>query len=192
MSNQKDVDVKKLRDGDKKEFELMFRSFYPYLCYYAESIVGEKCTAEEIVSDFFLRLWEKHDALIINKSLQAYLIKGVHNNCLRHLEYIKSNRKYKERHAQYMLENSDLFLTQSDQPLSLLITKESLEQIEKAIDSLPPQCKEVFTLIRMDNLSYEETAQKMGVSINTIRTQITRAMKKLKETLPFLVFLILL
>ncbi|MDR2038052.1 MAG: RNA polymerase sigma-70 factor [Bacteroidales bacterium] len=183
MSSHKGVDVKKLQSGDKREFELMFKSYYPYLCFYAESIVGEKCAAEEIMSDFFLRLWENHKSIVINKSLQAYLMKGVRNNCLKHLEHMKVHQKHKE-HVQYLMENSDLLLPQSgEHPLSLLITRESLEEIEKAIDLLPPQCKEVFTLIRMDNLSYEETSKKLGISINTVRTQIVRAMRKLKESI---------
>lgn len=183
MNSSKAIDVQKLQNGDRAEFEHLFHSFYSYLCFYAETIVNDPCVAEDIVSDFFLSLWENISRIHVHTSLRAYLVRGVYNSCLKHLEHLKVVQKHTE-HVQYMSDNQDLFLPQSDEhPLSLLISKETMISIEKAIDSLPTQCKDVFLSIRIDGLSYEETAQKMGLSINTVRTQITRAMKKLKETI---------
>jgi RNA polymerase sigma-70 factor (ECF subfamily) len=183
MNDHKAIDIQKLQKGDKKEFEHLFHSFYSYLCLYAETIVGDSCAAEDLVSDFFLSLWENITRTDIHTSLRAYLVRSVHNNCLKYLEHRKVVQKRREQ-IQYMLDNRDLFLFQSDEhPLSQLISKESLALIEKAIDSLPSQCRDVFVAIRMEELSYEETAQKLGISINTVRTQITRAMKKLKDAI---------
>ena len=146
-------------------------------------IIGEKEAAEEIVSDFFLKLWEERELIHITVSLQAYLYKGISNNCLKYLEHLKVLRKYHD-HACYIAENQDLFTAHDDNnPLSMLISQETVAEIERAIDALPAQCKEVFLLTRMDGLSYQETADKLGVSINTVRTQITRAMTKLRESL---------
>jgi len=175
--------VKELKNGNIKTFELLFNTYYRTLCFYAEGIVGEKEVAEEIVSDFFLKIWENRELIHITTSLQAYLYKGVYNNCLKYLEHIKVLRKYRE-HVRYVIENNDLYAAYDDNhPLSLLISQETVAEIEHAIDALPTQCKEVFLLIRMDGFTYQEVAEKLGISINTVRTQITRAMTKLRESL---------
>ena len=184
MSDNLNITVEELKNGNEKTFEQMFKTYYRTLCFYAEGIVGEKEAAEEIVSDFFLKLWENRENISITVSLQAYLYKGVYNNCLKYLEHIKVWHKYRED-AQYRIDNSDLFAGAQDDndPLSLLISRETVAKIEQAIDTLPAQCKEVFELVRMEGLTYQEVADKLGISINTVRTQITRAMNKLRELL---------
>jgi len=183
MTNDINIAVKNLNNGDIKTFEWIFKTYYCSLCFYAERIVGEKAAAEDTVSDFFLKLWENREIIIITTSLQSYLYKGVHNNCLKYLEHLKVLRKYRE-HAQYMIDNYALFQLQTEhQPLSLLISHEAVTEIENAIDSLPAQCKEVFLLARMEGLSYQEIAEKLDISVNTVRTQITRAMTKLRNSL---------
>ena len=183
MSDFPENTIKDLRHGNKKTFELIFKTYYRTLCFYAERIVGEKDAAEEIVSDFFLKLWENCNRIHITVSLQAYLYKGVYNNCLKYLEQIKIWHKYRD-HAQYVAENQDLFMSYDDNhPLAILLSEETVVEIEHAIDALPAQCKEVFLLLRMDGLSYQEVAEKLGISINTVRTQITRAITKLRESL---------
>ena len=184
MPDSISIAIKELKKGNRKTFEWIFKTYYRALCFYAEGIVGEIEAAEDIVSNFFLKLWENHEIIYITTSLQAYLYKGVYNNCLKYLEHLKILRKYRE-HALYMIDNSDLFLSQTDhqQPLSLLISQETVAEIEQAIDDLPEQCREVFRLTRLDGLSYQEAAEKLGISINTVRTQINRAMTKLRKSL---------
>jgi len=182
MLSTDNIAVKELKNGNKKTFERIFKTYYRTLCFYAEGMTGEKEAAEEIVSDFFLKLWENREIIYITTSLQAYLYKGVYNNSLKYLEHLKVLRKYRE-HVRYITENRDLFLAQDDNPLSMLTSQETAAEIEHAINALPAQCKEVFELVRMEELSYQEVAKRLGVSINTVRTQITRAMTKLRESL---------
>ena len=177
------ITVKELKNGNKRTFEKIFKTYYRALCFYAEGMVGEKEAAEEIVGDFFLKLWENREIIHITTSLQAYLYKGVYNNSLKYLAHIKVLQKYRE-YAGYIIDNKDLFRLQDDNhPLSMLVSQETIQEIENAIEALPAQCKEVLMLTRLDDLSYQEVAEKLGISINTVRTQITRAMKKLRESL---------
>ena len=183
MSDFSNSTVKELKNGNMKTFELMFKTYYRSLCFQAENLVGEKEVAEEIVSDFFLKLWEDREVIHITASLQAYLHKSIYNNCLKYLEHIKVLRKYHD-HARYVTENRDLFdMYDDNNPLSMLISQETTATIEHAIDALPAQCKEVFQLTRLEGLTYQEVAKSLGISINTVRTQITRAMTKLREAL---------
>jgi len=182
MADSVNIVIKELKNGNRKTFECIFKTYYRPLCFYAEGMVGEKESAEDIVNNFFLKLWENREIIHISTSLQAYLYKSVYNNSLKYLEHLKVLRKYREQ-AMYMINNSDLFQPQADCPLSMLISQETVSEIELAIDDLPEQCREVFLLTRLEGLSYQEVAEKLGVSINTVRTQINRAMTKLHKSL---------
>jgi RNA polymerase sigma-70 factor, ECF subfamily len=172
-----------IKNGDIIAFEKFFKHYYKKLCVFAEDYVREKAIAEEIVSEVFYKIWENRELIQVRSSVTAYLFKSVHNNSLKHLEHLKTLKKYEE-YAVNMMKNADLLLPQSDgYPLANIISQENLSKIDEAINALPAQCKEVFCLCRFENLSYEETAEKLGISINTVRTQILRAMAKLRESL---------
>jgi RNA polymerase sigma-70 factor (ECF subfamily) len=182
VTNQ-NLSIEKIINGDAGEFERMFHSHYKRLCVYAESIIGNSFEAEEIVCNMFVRLWEKRGQLQIQTSVESYIVASIHHDSLNYLKHVKVEEKYYEM-AQYQLTHTDLLSPSgSETPLTDMLTKELGDHIESAIRSLPPQCREVFVLHKMEGLTYEEVAQKLGVSINTVRTQITRAMKKMRIAL---------
>jgi RNA polymerase sigma-70 factor, ECF subfamily len=172
-----------LRQGDVVTFENIFKSNYKNLCFYAESLVGEKAAAEEIVGDFFLKLWENHKTIDIQITIKAYLFTSIYNSSLKYLEHLKVLRKYYE-YASYILDNKDLWSPVSaNYPLANLISQEIVGEIESAIQDLPEHCREIFQLSRFEELSYEEIAEKLDISINTVRTQMSRALQKLRISL---------
>jgi len=188
--------IGQLRQGDIVAFENIFKSHYHNLCVYAWNLVGEKAAAEEIVSDFFLKLWENHKTIDIQISFKAYLYTSIYNNSLNYLEHLKVLQKYRE-HAMYVLNNKDLWRPVStNYPLANLISKEIVGEIEQAIQDLPEHCREIFSLSRFEELSYEEIALRLGISINTVRTQMSRALQKLrlslKQYLPLIVGFIIM
>ena len=188
--------ISRLRYGDVVAFESLFKSHYHNLCIYAEDLVGEKAAAEEIVSDFFLKFWENHETIAIQISHKAYLYTCIYNNCLNYLRHIKVLQKYRD-YAMYMIDNKDLWCPVSaNYPLANLISQEIVCEIELAIQDLPEHCREIFSLSRFEELSYEEIAQRLEISINTVRTQMSRALQKLrtslKEYLPLVACLLLM
>ncbi|NJK95367.1 MAG: RNA polymerase sigma-70 factor [Bacteroidales bacterium] len=186
--------VNNIKKGDVSSFEIVFKRYYKKLCVYAEDFVKEKSMAEEIVSDIFYKLWENRENIHISGSIQAYLFASVHNNSIKYLEHLKVLKRYNE-FATKALQNQELLNVSGSYPIANLISKEIEADINKAIEALPDQCKQIFCMHRFKDLSYEEIAQKMDLSINTVRTQMMRALKKLRESLkeylPCFVFLIL-
>ena len=175
--------IRKVRGGNIYAFEQLFKTYYKKLCLFAEYYVREKSMAEEIVGNFFLKLWEKRKSIEIRETVKSYFYKSVHNQCLKYLEHLKVMKKYEE-YARTILENKELFSPSSaNYPLANLISREIEDEIESAINSLPDKCREIFCLCRFDNLTYEEVSVKLNVSINTIRTQMSRALEKLRESL---------
>lgn len=174
--------ILKIRRGDILAFEKLFKTHYRNLCLFAEYYVREKAMAEEVVDNFFLKFWEKRKAVDIRDSVKSYLYKSIYNQSMKYLEHLKVMKKY-EDYARKILEQRELMSTSDNYPLANLISKETEHDIEKAINKLPEKCREIFCLCRFENLSYEDVAARLNISLNTVRTQMSRALTKLRESL---------
>lgn len=175
--------LSKIKEDNQPAFEVVFIRYYSNLCAYAHTIIGSKDTSEEIVQDMFVKFWENRKAILINTSLKSYLYRTVHNQCLNHIESMKVRLQYNKTQTR-RLEQEELAIPFSgDYPIANLIVRELEEKIKESIDALPQQCKEVFLYIRFQNKSYLEVANKLNISVNTVKTQMQRAMIKLKEML---------
>jgi RNA polymerase sigma-70 factor (ECF subfamily) len=140
--------------------------------------------AEEIVQDVFIKLWKSRTSLVINISLRAYLFKMVQNLSLN---YIRDHSTKKSIHEQ-SFEDTDIQLDTYSKGLTEPISEKLFsDEIEldffNALNLLPDQCREVFSLCRFEGLTYSEIAIKLNVSVSTIKTQMGRAMDKLHESL---------
>ena len=176
-----------------KGFKAVFETFYPRLLRFAEAYVGDRFEAGDILQDVFLRLWEKRASLPADINLQAYLLTMVKNQCmdfLRHRRVVQQLsvnwETLQEREASF----NYYAISQFDPEEMDIETLERL--VEKAINELPEQCRKAFELSRYDGLKYKEIADKMGISVKTVETHISHALKILRVTLKDLFFVWLL
>lgn len=170
-------------------FEEIYNTYFPVLCNYAISITKDQTLAEDAVSDVFLKLWEGRNSLVIETSLKAYLFKSVYHQCINSLKHIEVQDYYRD----FFLHHPPLSEDQTDYPLQNVIESEINSILQKTIDQLPNQCRKIFIMSRIDGMKHERIAQKLGISINTVRTQIHRALEKLRiELKDFLYFLLIL
>jgi RNA polymerase sigma-70 factor (ECF subfamily) len=169
-----------IRAGDLEAFEELYRLYYVYLCLIAEHLTGNSSDAEEIVSDVFVRIWNNRDKTDIVYSVKSYLIKAVRNTALNYLEQNRQNRSLNDP-----IDNSDykLFAWDSDYPLGQLYEQETRDILEHGINNLPDSCREIFLLSRNEDLKYTEIANKLGISVNTVKTQVKIALSRLRENL---------
>ena len=179
----KETHHEEFKSLDKATFEQTYKTYYRPLCLYAQKIVGCEATAKDMVQDIFMNLWEKRENIDIDTSLKAYLYQGVHNKCLNHLEHIKVKRQYGEFTMDMDDDSAWLEIHDNNDPLSELISQEAMSKIEDAIAALPPRCREVFTLVEFEELSYQEVSDKLGITKNTVDTQVKRAKQKLQESI---------
>ena len=164
--------------------------YYAMLCGIANGYLNSKQSAEEIVDDVFLKIWENRDSLEIHSSVKAYFIKAIRNRCLNFLEQKKIER-YFLKDLPEDIYREDILFTDCVTPLSCLITDELEKAIDRAIDTLPAECREIFRLSRFENLKYEEIARQQNISINTVKTQMKIALQKLRQALtPYMMFLV--
>jgi len=183
------------KKGDVYAFEKLFKAYYRNLCFFAEHYVKEKAMAEEIVGNFFMNLWEKRITIEIKGPVKSYFYSSVHNQCIKYLEHLKVMKKYEE-YALSRLRSKELLAPLSNAyPLANLISQEIVVDIERSISELPEKCREIFCLSRFEEMSYEDISAKLDVSVNTVRTQMARALQKLRESLknylPLIALLIL-
>lgn len=169
-----------IRNGDLAAFEELYKRYYIFLCLVAEHIIRNPYDAEEIVSDVLIKLWNIKEKIDITTSLKGYLVKAVHNTALNYLERNKIINKSTDS-----LSNSDseLLAWASDYPLGQLYEKEILKILDNGITKLPDSCREIFILSRDRDMKYSEIANTLGISVNTVKTQMKIALARLRETL---------
>ena len=167
------------RFDDQKAYKELFTSLYSPLFLFAKSMVKSKESAEEIVSDVFIRIWEKRRDLEKIDNIKVYLYVSIRNAALNHLSIQKRNttNSLEEFHAEFTSIYFD--------PEQLLITADMLALIKKAIDQLPPKCKIIFKLVKEDGLKYKEVAEILGLSVKTVENQVAIALQKIGNTVSF-------
>ena len=138
-------------------FKDNFRLYYRPLCLFALHYLHD--------------IWERKDSGMEISDLKSYLYSMVRNRC------IDTVRK-------------DSLIDSNVQPSDLegIISEEECEErsydearLWTAIDSLPEKCREVFLLAKRDGMKYEEIAVRMNISVNTVKNQMNKALKNLKE-----------
>ncbi len=184
MLNYTDKEIiERLHKDNDEAFEFMFLKFYDRLCSYAACLIKNKNDAEEIVQDVFYEFWEKREKIDINTSLRAYLFKAVYNRSINYINFNQIRSKYVQNQLDSMNYQLTISPLSENYPIANLISQELDALISKTIFSLPDQCRKIFQLCRFEDLSYQEIALQLHISVNTVKTQMQRALKKLRETL---------
>jgi len=167
----------KVRAGDLKAFENLFREFYAPLVHFALGFVNDQDTAEEMVQDFFYHYWKNRESIEIKVSLKAYLFSSVKNFSFKFLEKQQVRRRYAER---ILAQTNEVeTITFADE----LNARELQKKIDAALETLPERCRKVFKMNRVQGLKYQEIAQALSVSVKTVEADMTRALKVLRKSL---------
>lgn len=183
--------IESIKKGDSKAFELVFKTWYKRLCIFAFDYTRQLETAEDIVKDFFVAFWDNRKTIEIKTSLSGYLFRSVRNSCINYL------LRNKERKNTISLEEVNWIAIKINEPVSNdypfenLLGNELEVQISDIVEKLPEGCREIFKLSRFDDLSHKKIAERLHISENTVKVQIYRALKNLKEVISFLVILLL-
>ncbi len=179
-SLEKEV-LRKVKDGDGRAFEFIFKSYYPALCTYAFDLLKFDDEAEEIVQEVLIKFWELREQIEISTSIKAYLYRSVHNQCINFIRHSKVIKSQSDKFSEEIIQSFELTLnTDTDFSLDYYFYDGIEQDIQNTIHDLPDQCRRVFQLSRLDKLPHEQIADLLGVSVNTVKTQISRALEKLR------------
>lgn len=158
-----------------QEIEDIYFEMFSRLCVFAEKIVKDSDLAKGVVQEVFLTICEKRDNLNIVNSLQSYILKAVYNRCL----FIIRENNIHQKHYENITYN-EINENRSDSGFDD-DTLAKLTLLEKAINTLPMQCKKIFLLHKKEGFSYAQIAVMEGISIKTVDNHIYTAIKKIKE-----------
>lgn len=157
----------------KKGIQMLFERYYSSLVVYAKGKIEDGAMAEDIVQELFIRLWENDYLECIEAStLNSYLFSAVRNAC-----YTYGVQKNVLR-TRLSCEEVDIAVEVSE-----TMNQEIVERVTGVIQKLPKQTQEVVNCILMYDMKYQETADKLGVSLNTVKTLLKSGMRFLREEL---------
>ena len=186
--------IKQLKDGNEKAYKYLYDHHYVVLCHIANQYINDYFLAESIVSDVMFHLWEIRENLDISISIRSYLIRSVRNRCLNYLN-IKSERQEISFSCLPFDKNLDLnYFLSEEHPLGSLLEQELENKIKDEIQNLPDDCRRVFMKSRFEGKKYEEIAQELDFSVNTVKYDMKKALSILRKNLSdyFFIFLFLL
>lgn len=159
-------------DINAQTFKALFDQYYEPLCESLNYYTRDAQAIEEIVQDVFVTLWEERDRLHI-QHIKTYLFTAARN---RVLNFIRDRNRRNAMLANWAHETQ----TQS-RAKEVLDLNEMSMLLQKAVDSLPPKCREIFNLSRKEQMTYAEIADHLHISVKTVESQMSIALRKIRE-----------
>lgn len=160
-------------NNDQVAYKELFIMLHGRLKQFAYSILKSSEEAEELVSDVFVRIWEKRDQLTAIESPLLYFYTTAKNLALNRLN--KQKRIQNQSPEEWLVQLNSIYFD----PEQLMMTEEMVRQIRQAVNNLPPRCRLIFKLVKEDGLKYREVAELMQLSIKTIEAQMAIALRRL-------------
>ncbi|WP_228851669.1 RNA polymerase sigma-70 factor [Aegicerativicinus sediminis] len=157
-------------------FNDIYLKYYESLCYFAMSYTNDRDHAEDLVQEVLLYLWQNRNTIKINTSLKSYLYRAVYN------KFIDEYRKTKSQNA--FLEQLRFETTQEAiDNIMDEVNSSKILKAKKIVESLPPKCQKIFLMSKIQNLTYNEIAEELDISVKTVEAQMGIAFKKIREFL---------
>lgn len=163
-----------LRKRDTQTYEVVFKKYYQPLVMFVMRHVGNEDVAKDIVQDIFFKLFEGSRSLPDDFLLKSWFYRVACNAAVDYLRHLQVEDKYKFLMAEAMISISDI-----DEE----IDEQVYAKVNLAIESLPEQCRLIIKLNVLEGKKYQEIAEELGITVNTIRTQVSRGYKKLRDIL---------
>lgn len=164
----------KIREGNIKAFEEVFRRYYSPLCWYAMGITGSMEAAEEIVEELFYQFWKGKETLLVFRSLKSYLYAAVRNQSLQYCEHQEVRNRYRESVLARAAE------ARGDTPQEQMEYRELQKLIDATLAGLPERRLRIFRMHRMEGKKYAEIASLLSLSVKTVEAEMTKALKTLR------------
>lgn len=170
--------IQSFQRGEESGFEYFFKTLHPALLYYAFRITNDKPIAEDVVANSFTKIWERHDSFNHPQVIKSWLYTTVRNDAINKLQ--QEDRK-KTRLEKYERDREG----DCQQPqLHDIIVAETIAEIHRIMQVLPPECKKIFNLLFIKGLTVREISDKTKLSVSTIKNQKARGLNIIRKNFP--------
>jgi len=173
MSTSESNIISGLKRGDTAAFAYIYKLYYSRLIYFAKQLVADESEAQDIVSGAFIKLWQRHADFDHLSNVKAFLYIAVRNACFDFLKYAKRLAGNKKDYA-YWTDDKE------EEILHLMLKAELLQEIVAEIEKLPPQYQAVCKLSFFEGLPNDDIAQRLGISVKTVRNIKALAVKEIQ------------
>ncbi len=168
-----------MKTDEDKAVELMFTTYYSILCKRVNRIINNTIVSEDIVQDVFYNFWEKKSRLNIELSIGAYLNRMALNAALTYIRKVKKISLC-ELNDSLVSEKELSHIEREEEALSF---KKLQEKVQRIIEALPPKCKIIFTMSRFEDMTNQQIADSLSISVKTVENQMTKALKVFRTNL---------
>ncbi len=167
--------LQRVSEGDSSAFVTLYEEITPSLNIFLINYLKCPDMADDVMQEIFIKVWEKRTELPRVDNFRSWIFTITKNHTLNVLKKIAADNAA-------IVEIIQNYNFASNSPENILLEKEYFQELKKRVEALPSQTQRVFALCREENNTYEQVAEKLGISRNAIKKHIVRANKKLKES----------
>jgi RNA polymerase sigma-70 factor (family 1) len=174
-----------LKSGDRLAYEEIYHRYKFILHNHAWNKIRNKEEAQDALQEVFAKLWKQRETLDVSTNLAGYLYRSVRNHLLNQMAREDIQRRY--------IDSIKTFTEEQTVLTDHRVRETQLrELIEKEIAALPPRMREVFEMSRKQHLTHKEIATRLGTSEETVKKQVSGALKVLRVKLGILFYILIL
>lgn len=167
--------------GDATAYEMLFNRYWHALYLFAYKLLQSRDEAKDVTQSIFLYIWEKREQIAIHDSVKSYLYQAVRYRSLNRLkELLESPDNIEAIHERLQPVFNDILQAMEYKDLTLIV--------EKHVSDLPARMQQIFRLSRYQQLTIEEIAHRLGLSEQTVKNQLSGAVKILRQSILFELF----
>ncbi|HEY0668662.1 MAG TPA: RNA polymerase sigma-70 factor [Sphingobacteriaceae bacterium] len=176
-SSLSDIDlVELLKTGDSYAFTEIFDRYWDKMYVHALKMLQNEEEAKDLLQEIFTSLWIKADKLELHTNLSGYLYVATRRKVLNYIRKSKTQTAFYDNLYAYAESNQQ-------SAIDIINVKELAASLEFEIQNLPPKMRHVFEMSRISYLSHKEIAVKLNISNNTVKRQISNAIKIIRMKL---------
>ena len=161
----------KITGGNKDWFKDAFEQHFEYIRNYIYYLSGDAELTEDLAQDVFLQLWEKREQ-VKEETLKPFLFTIARNSFLKSYRRKKTDLKFKSTYFEHIEHESPEFVFE---------VKELDIKLQKTISSMTEKCRIIFLMNRLDDMTYAQIAESLGVSVKAIEKQMSKALAILRK-----------
>lgn len=180
-----DLLIDGLLNGDFRSFEKVYNKYVREMYLLSVGFLNDSAEAQDIVQEAFVYLWNNRTSLRPDSNLRGYLRTIIRNASLNSIRNQRIRNKHKKIiEAEKIIESETISSAQpsaTDFKETDLETERKLNYINDKLEQLPHGCKKAFIMSVIEGHTYKQVADKMGISINTVKTQIKIAYRKIRK-----------
>ena len=166
--------IEAFQSGHHGAYNAVFHHYYPALCLFANKLIQNMAASEDIAQDSLIKLWEKHAGFDSPLAIKSFLYITTRNACFNFLKRTQTGEKY-QKIVGILSKDSEEYVWNE------LTRTEVVREIKAMLKTLPPECRKIMEHSIVDGLDNQEIAQRLHISVHTVKNQKARAVYLMKK-----------